>query len=133
MTTDAGLDATEPRLPAPSPRGGGPVHVPSLSDTEYEALLTDLRLWVDALISRFALDVRTLPPCWERHNAMVETLAALRDAERGCFVDGPPPTAGLEWIRAVKDSAAYLRDRVTITQCNAHEHRDPVVPPGLTP
>lgn len=126
MTTDAGRDGRAADLPAPSPTGGGPVHVPSLSGTEYDALLTDLRLWVDGLISRFALDRRTVPPCWERHNAMVETLAALRDAERGCFVDGPAPTAGLEWIRAVRDGAVYLRDHAAITQCSAHEHRDPV-------
>lgn len=126
MTADGGRGATEPRLPAPSPMGGGPVHVPSLSETEYDALLTDLRIWVEGLVFRFALDVRTIPPCWERHNAMVETLAALRDAERGCFVDGPPPTGGLEWIRAVRDSAVYLRDQAAITQCSAHEHRDPM-------
>lgn len=124
MTSAAGRGVGESRLPAPSPMGGGPVHVPSLSDPEYELLLTDLRLWVEGLTSRFALDVRTIPPCWERHNAMVETLAALRDAERGCFVDGPPPTAGVEWIRAVRDSAGYLRDHAAITQCSAHEHRD---------
>ena len=91
-------------------------------------LLTDLRLWVEGLTSRFALDVRTIPPCWERHNAMVETLAALRDAERGCFVDRPPPSAGLEWIRAVRDSAGYLRDHAAMTRCTAHEHRDPMSP-----
>jgi len=99
--------------------------VPSLSAPEYDALLTDLRIWVDGLTARFALDARTVPPCWERHNAMVETLAALRDAERGYFVDRPPATAGMEWIRAVRESTVYLRDHVAITQCSAHEHRDP--------
>lgn len=127
MTTDAGRAATA-RLPAPSPMGGGPVHVPSLNGPEYDALLTDLRLWVAGLVARFALDVRTIPPCWERHNAMVETLAALRDAERGCFVDRPPPSAGLEWIRAVKESVVYLRDHAAMTRCTAHEHRDPMSP-----
>ena len=108
--------------------GGGPVRVPSLSASEYEALLTDLRIWVDGLIARFALDVRTIPPCWERHNAMVEIMAALRDAERGCFVDGPPPTAGLDWIRAVRDGVTYLRDQAAMTRCTAHEHCDLVSP-----
>lgn len=130
MTTGAHQRAREPRSPAPSPIGGGPVHVPSLSDTEYEALLTDLRLWVNGLIARFALDVRTIPPCWERHNAMVETLAALRDAERGCFVDRPPATAGVDWIRAVRESTTYLRDQASNTQCSAQQHREPV---GLSP
>lgn len=123
-------EALGQRSPAPAPMGGGPVHVPSLSEGEYEALLTDLRIWVDGLIARFALDVRTIPPCWERHNAMVETLAALRDAERGCFVDRPPATAGVEWIRALRDSAIALRDHTAITQCSAHEHREPLRPLG---
>lgn len=127
MTTDADRKGRVAGSTAPAPMGGGPVHVPSLSDTEYDALLTDLRIWVDTLLWRFALDVRTIPPCWDQHNAMVETLAALRDAERGCFVGKAPATAGLDWIRAVRDSAVYLRDQTALTQCSTHEHRDPRV------
>lgn len=84
MIETASPPSAQPHSPAPAPMGGGPVHVPSLSESEFEALLTDLRIWVAGLVRRFALDVRTIPPCWERHNAMVETLTALRDAERGC-------------------------------------------------
>lgn len=128
MTTDMRRKGRVASSAAPAPMGGGPIHVPSLSDGEYDALLSDLRIWVDALILRFALDMRTIPPCWEQHNAMVETLAALRDAERGCFVGKAPTTAGLDWIRAVRDSAAYLRDQAAVTQCSAHEHRDALIP-----
>lgn len=126
MTADVRPKGRVASSPAPAPMGGGPIHVPSLNDGEYDALLTDLRIWVDALVSRFALDVRTIPPCWERHNAMVETLTALRDAERGCFVGRAPATAGLDWIRAVRDSVAYLRDQAAVTRCSTHEHRDAV-------
>jgi hypothetical protein len=117
-------DAGGPAPAAAAPVGGGPAHLPSLADFEYDAVLNDLRHWVEALLIRFALDVGTIPPCWAQHNAMVETLAALRDHERGCYVGSPRPTAGLEWIRAVRETVTYLKELTALTQCTAHAHRD---------
>jgi hypothetical protein len=39
----------------------------------------DLRDWVDHLVDRFGLETRVIPPCWYRHNTVVEALSALRD------------------------------------------------------
>jgi RNA-directed DNA polymerase len=50
-------------------------------------------------------------------------LAALRDCERGCYVGAPHPTAGVEWIRAVRESVACLKELAALTQCRAHAHR----------
>jgi hypothetical protein len=54
----------------------GPLHVPSLSDDEHDGMLTDLRLWVAQLVTRFQISARVIPACWERHNGMVEALQA---------------------------------------------------------
>jgi hypothetical protein len=97
--------------------------VPSLAHHEYETLLRDLQAWVDHLIIRFALDVRTIPPCWTEHNAMVETLTALRDFERGCYVGNPPPTAAIDWIRTLRDTVTYLKEVAAVTQCTGRLHR----------
>lgn len=109
------------------------MHVPTLTHAARGTLLDDLAPWVDTLTRRFAMDVRTLPPCWDRHNGMVEVLAALRDYERGAFVGTAPPTAAIDWLRAVRDALAFLRDLGALTQCAAREHRPDPERPTLQP
>lgn len=125
--------ASLPAGPSPNPFVGGPVHVPSLTSAARVALLGHLAPWVDTLAHRFALDVRTLPPCWDRHNGMVEVLAGLRDYERGAFVGTAPPTAAIDWLRALRDALAFLRDLGALTQCTAREHRPDPERPTLEP
>jgi len=60
----------------------GPLHWPTLSRDEAVHAFADLRVWVDQLVDRFAIEVRVIPPCWQQHNGMVEALSALRDHER---------------------------------------------------
>jgi hypothetical protein len=78
---------------------------------------------VDQFADRFAIDARTIPPCWYRHNAMVEALAALRDHERGSYRDSTSRTTAVEWLRAVRDVEALLRESASRTGCTAAEHR----------
>jgi hypothetical protein len=118
-----------PPSTAKNPFGSTPVHVPSLGAASKAQLLEDLEKWVEELARRFVVDIRTIPPCWTRHNAMVETLTALRDYERGCYVGTAPPTAAMEWIRALRDGIAFMHDLASLTQCSAREHRpDPQRP-----
>ncbi|MBE3074606.1 MAG: hypothetical protein IMZ75_06620, partial [Actinobacteria bacterium] len=65
----------------------GPVHWPSLTESELPQALADLREWVEQLVDRFAIEVRVIPPCWYQHHGMVEALSALRDHERMSFSD----------------------------------------------
>ncbi len=128
---------TPPGHHTPTPGGGsrlgdlfssvaGPVHVPSLTDAEREIYLDELAGWTEALTRRFAIDVRTIPPCWTRHNGMVEALSALRDHERACYDPTSAPTAAVDWVRALRDIHGFLSDLAAMTRCTAHEHRDPV-------
>lgn len=109
----------------PPPRDLGPLHVPSLTPTEREAVMPDLRDWVDRLADRFALDTRVIPPCWEQHNGIVEALSALRDHERGSYAADADPRAGVDWLRALREVRALLTEQAGLTQCSVHQHRDP--------
>ena len=122
------LRPTGIRLPA---GGGPPVHVASLTGFGYRSLLHDLTEWVEALVARHSIDIRTIPPCWARHPAIVEALSALRDHERGSFAANAPPGAAVDWLRALHDVLGLVRDHAALTGCTASEHRAP--PTRTTP
>jgi hypothetical protein len=103
-----------------------PVHWPSLTGPERDHRMGQLEEWVDQLVTRFALDTRVVPPCWPRHNAMVETLSALRDHERASYHPTAPPTAAVDWLRALRDVEALLRSIAAQTQCTTHAHRSEI-------
>jgi hypothetical protein len=92
------------------------MHWPSLSAEDQTKELDDLRAWVDQLAVRFPLLVK-LPACWSQHNDLVEVLASLRDAERGCYAEGAPLTAPAEWHRIVREMEARLDHWIKRLQC----------------
>jgi hypothetical protein len=83
----------------------------------------DLRVWVECLIDRFALETRVVPPCWYRHNALVEALSALRDHERMSFAPNAFPTGAVDWLRALREVERVLTEACARTQCSVNEHR----------
>jgi hypothetical protein len=101
----------------------GPVHWPSVLPEDAEQAWTDLRAWVEDLVDRYALDARTVPPCWFLHNGHVEALVALRDAERACFGPAAPATGGMDWFRALWEIEHRLLEWSARTQCSVTEHR----------
>lgn len=101
----------------------GPVHWPSVLPEDARQAWADLRAWVERLVDRYALDARTVPPCWFRHNGHVEALAALRDAERACFGPTASATGGMDWFRALWEIEHRLLEWSARTQCSVHEHR----------
>ena len=112
---------SDPAAAATSP--SGPVHWPSLLPEDADQAWADLRTWVAQLVDRYALDARTVPPCWFRHNGHVEALVALRDAERACFGPGAPASGGMDWFRALYEIEHRLIEWSARTQCSVHEHR----------
>ena len=106
-------------------RLAAPKHVPSLTRREHERFITqDLTPWVRQLVNRFDLDIRVVPPCWARHNGMVEALSALRDHERSSFSETAAPTAALDWFRALAEIEGRLIALGAATRCSVTEHRD---------
>lgn len=113
------------RNPGPAQqRGAGPTHWPSTSGGQAAGTWRELRDWVEQLVDRFNLDPRIVPPCWYRHNAMVEALLALRDHERASFTPAAPATGAVDWLRALHDVQNHLAACAARTQCSAAEHRD---------
>jgi len=64
-------------------------------------LLTELREWVDWLITRYELrgEAQTIPPCWYRHPVAVEELTALMVAWHAAYTadEGAPSDALINW------------------------------------
>ena len=76
------------------------------------------------------LDHHVIPYCWWRHNGHVEALAALRDHERVSFTELAPATAPLDWLRALRDTAAVLRSWTADLACGSvHQEPTPHSPP----
>lgn len=123
------MTAPDASMPPPVPPGlqppVGPVHLPSLDDTEHADAMRQLRDWVDHLIARFDITARVIPPCWDRHNGMVEALLALRDLERDCYNATAPASAGVDWFRGYREIETRLIELAALTNCSVHEHRTP--------
>lgn len=87
----------------------------------------ELREWVEHLVDRFALDTRVIPPCWYRHNTLVEALSALHDLERICIAANASPTGALDWFRGLREIENRITGASARTQGSLNEHRpDPV-------
>jgi len=112
------------RRPSGSRSRQAPTHWPELVHTESSWQWDDLRDWVEQLVLRFRLDSRTVPPCWYRHNAMVEALSALYDHELACFPLSESKRSAVDWFRALSDIEMLLRPWVSRTGCTGKEHRD---------
>ena len=100
----------------------GPLYWPDLPAEAAADQWAALRAWVEDLVDRFALDSHLVPNCWWRHPQLVEVLAALRDHERGCYAPTAPPTAAVEFHRALRDIEARLRAWVAELRCEAGHH-----------
>jgi hypothetical protein len=101
-------------------------HWPSLDRDKALKEWEQLRGWVEQLRRRFeSLDHHVIPYCWWRHNGHVEALAALRDLERVSFAELAPASAPLDWLRALRDTAAILRSWTADLACGA-VHQPPI-------
>jgi hypothetical protein len=76
-----------------------------------------LRAWVEQLQRRFPHTLR-LPICWWQHNDLVEILAALRDHERGAYGPSAPPSAAIDWHRALREVEARMEIWVKRFACS---------------
>jgi hypothetical protein len=100
-----------------------PVCWPFLDDQAVEECLDALSDWVDWLVQRYALDHRTIPPCWSEHGALVEELSALRTGWLAAFAMTSRPEAPLEWHHHFGAARLRLTAWSARTGCRPSEHR----------
>jgi hypothetical protein len=110
----------------------GPTHWPSLLPDEARPAWAELRDWVEDLVDRFALETRVVPPCWYRHNTLVESLSALRDHERICFAPSASPAGAVDWFLALREVEQRMIHACARTQCSVNEHRPDSARPWST-
>ena len=120
-TDTAGL--IEDRLDALLGRAAGPVMWDVLSPEDATEQWRTLRAWVSWFRTRFGFDHRVVPPCWYRHDALVELLSALRDHWRAAYDPLNSPTAASEWHRVLAQLEPRLREWAARTGCTRTEHR----------
>ena len=95
----------------------------ALTDQERDEQLQALDDWAHWLIRRYALDHRTVPPCWTRHGALLEELSALRTAWLTAYAVTSTGDAPLEWHAHFAATRQRLTDWVSRTGCRSGQHR----------
>lgn len=100
-----------------------PLCWPALNDQEKAEQLEALSDWTLWLAHCYALDHRTVPPCWAQHSALLEELSALRTAWLTAFAATSPGDAPLDWHTNFAASRQRLADWVSRTGCRSGEHR----------
>lgn len=100
--------------------------------SETELLLEELETWVTWLISRFHVDHRLVPSCWQAHTEVLEELSALHLAWQGAYATTAAPDSPLRWMEQFASARARLGEWVSRTGCRPGEHRPPKVVPAPT-
>src|SRR5947209_442613 len=100
-----------------------PVCWPSLRGDERDARFQELVDWTSWLVDRYALDHRTIPPCWPEHGALLEELSALRTAWVTAFAEDSRGDAPLHWHAEFAAARQRLTEWVARTGCRPGEHR----------
>lgn len=105
----------------------GPLNWRDLPATDAAAAWAQLRAWVDWFRFEFGYDHRVVPPCWYRHPALVNLLAALRDHWTHAYDRLASAAAASEWHRALLVLEPRLRDWASRSGCTIGAHRPDVI------
>ena len=100
-----------------------PLCRPALTELEKKDQLKALNAWTRWLAHCYALDHRTVPPCWAQHGALLEEPSALRTAWLTAFAVTSPGDAPLDWHTNFAATRQRLADWVSRTGCRSGEHR----------
>ncbi len=121
--------------PAPvKPVMEAPINWWRLDSEERAETLGVLLEWVPELVRRYGLTDQVVPPCWYRHEALIQELLALfqyRNQQQ--FLPVAPPGAPLDFHYQLQLLMQRLRGWVTMSGCNAGEHEDTRLPVWADP
>lgn len=117
----AAQEAERPAVPAAI----APINWWRLDPEERTETLTTLAVFVPELVRRYALSDQILPPCWYRHEPLVQELLALYQyRNQNQFLPTAPPVAPKEFHFELQQVIARLRSWVAQTGCNIAEHNE---------
>lgn len=90
---------------------------------QIEEALEELSDWIAWLATRYNLDHRVIPECWDNHGALIEELSALRTAWIASYCLTARPEAPLEWHQNFEAARQRLADWASRTGCRPGQHR----------
>jgi hypothetical protein len=88
--------------------------------------------WVRWLVARYALSPRTVPPCWDRHGALIEELSALRTGWLSAYCPDAPGNAPLDWHAMLAATRGRTEDAIDRVGCTKDDHREDRTPGWLS-
>ena len=100
-----------------------PVCWPALAKVERKDRLKALTKWIDWLTRRYALDHRTVPPCWALHGALIEELSALYTGWASAYAVASSADRPLRWHADFAMARKRLGEWVARSGCRVGEHR----------
>lgn len=83
----------------------------------------ELRVWVDWLVTRYALDHKTVPPCWYLHGALVDELTALWGAWQLAYWPAGSPGDPANWMQMFSNTRIRLSEWAGRRGCRDDDHR----------
>lgn len=122
-----------PEKPMPPPAAPKPVFEPPidwwrLDAEERTETLSVLFEWVPELVRRYGLTDAVVPPCWYRHEALIQELLALYQyRQQQQFLPAAPPSAPLDFHYQFQLVIGRLRSWVGQAGCNTSEHMETTV------
>lgn len=122
--------------PVAAPAAGVPTKLAApidwwrLDDEERAETLSVLIEWVPELVRRYGITDQAIPPCWYRHENLVQELLALfqyRNQQQ--FLDIAPPSAPIDFHAQFALFLARVRVWNQATGCTAVDHFETAVQP----
>lgn len=83
----------------------------------------DLRGFVDWLVDRYALDHKTIPPCWYLHGALVDELTALWGAWETAYWPYASAADAAGWMQIFANTRIRLTEWAGRRGCRPDDHR----------
>ena len=103
-----------------------PIDWDSLNATERRDELGHLATWVNATGTVWPLTRAELPPCWYRHESLIRTLSAARDAYLTAYDPTQAASAAADWIHVWDATLLRLARWVATLGCrSAHRAEQP--------
>ncbi|WP_336652984.1 MULTISPECIES: hypothetical protein [unclassified Leucobacter] len=109
-----------------------PINWWRLDAEERTEILEVLVSWVPELCRRYGLTDAIIPPCWYRHEPLIQELLAFYQYRNQMqFLESAPPNAPLDVHYQLQLLLGRLRSWVSQSGCNAAEHMDTPVQPWV--